>query len=651
VKRRLDRHLVALVALLALALALRVWRLDAQSLWNDEGTSVALAQRDIATILRNAADDIHPPLYYILLHFWVRLVGSSEAAVRGLSALCGVGVVGATYLLARRVLSDQGALLASLFAACSPFQVYYSQEARMYMPATLLGLLLVLACDTLFTRWHWRASLRSPIALAILLTSSALLHTHYYGATLLVAVNLAFLIWMGVEWRVRGRFPLDALWRWGILMLVGLATFVPWLMAAWHTLIYWPAISQPTSLTELLRQLIVVLPLGITVPIDAYTLAIGAVAIAMAALGLAALVVQPHDRGVNPNWRPWLLACYLAAPVAIMYLGSLRRPMINFKFILLVTPALHVLMAAGISVVAGRVLRAGARRRGGTVFALALPVVIVIAGMATSLHGLYYDPRYARDDYRGIVAYIHENAGPHAAILINAPSQIETIDYYHDEPPPMYPLARQRPMDVAQTVAELEMIVSQHDELYGIFWATTDSDPDGVIENWLAEHTFKSMDRWYGNLRLVIYAAPAHQPMKRTAVDARFGEDIRLLAHSMPSVALKPGGTVTLTLEWEALRPIGARYTVFAQLLDSQHRIVGQHDSEPAGGRQPTVSWVPGQVVQDNRGILIERGTPAGEYALVVGLYDQTTGQRLSLTLEGQPAGDALSLPAIQIAE
>ncbi len=53
---------LALAALLLLALGLRLYRLDAQSLWNDEGTSVALAGRDLATITRSAALDIHPLL-------------------------------------------------------------------------------------------------------------------------------------------------------------------------------------------------------------------------------------------------------------------------------------------------------------------------------------------------------------------------------------------------------------------------------------------------------------------------------------------------------------------------------------------------------------------------------------------------------------
>ncbi len=285
----------------------------------------------------------------------------------------------------------------------------------------------------------------------------------------------------------------------------------------------------------------------------------------------------------------------------------------------------------------------------GYVAALLLSLALV-TGSAWSLHHLYDDPRYARDDYRGIVAYIHEHAGPGAAILINAPSQIETVDYYHDEPPPMYPLARTRPIDVAQTLAELEAIADRHDELYGIFWATGDSDPDGVIENWLAEHTFKTMDRWYGNLRLVAYVVPpAMGSETMRPVDAVFGEVIRLGGYHLFPDAPASDSTLQVTLEWETSAPIEIRYKVFAQLLSEQQQIIGQNDSEPGGGRQPTNTWEPGVAVVDRRGIPIPAGTPAGDYTLLIGLYDATSGVRLPLEIDGDPAGDALPLATVTI--
>lgn len=648
--RRLE--LIALLAILALALALRLYRLDGQSLWNDEGTTVALVQRDVPTILQNASDDIHPPLYYIVLHYWVGIFGTTEAAARGLSVLFGVLVVAGTYLLAGRYLTRSGALLAAALAAVSPFQVYYAQEARMYIMATLLAIALVTASHRLLTSWESRARLVSWQAVAVLASSVALLYTHYFSATILVAVNATFLVWFFARRRQTGAFSWAALWRWAVLMLLAAVVFVPWLRAAWSTLIYWPAVSAPTTLPGMVRQLLVALPLGITAPEGFLSLGIGALAALLAATGLVTMIRRDRLVGAAAApWRPWLLASYLALPPLVMYLGSLSRPMLNVKFLLPVTPALHIAIAAGITAMIPDGIQAASpqKRVFGYVAALLLSLALV-TGSAWSLHHLYDDPRYARDDYRGIVAYIREHAGPGAAILINAPSQIETVDYYHDEPPPMYPLARTRPIDVAQTLAELEAIADRHDELYGIFWATGDSDPDGVIENWLAEHTFKTMDRWYGNLRLVAYAVPpAEGTLQMTPIDAVFGGMIRLRGYHLFPDEPTSDSTLQVTLEWDTSAPIEIRYKVFAQLLNEQQQIIGQNDSEPGGGRQPTNTWEPGVAVVDRRGIPILAGTPAGDYTLLIGLYDATSGVRLPLEIHGDPAGDALPLATVTI--
>jgi len=94
---------IALLLILVLAAFLRFYRLDAQSLWADEGNSVSLSGRSLDLITAGAAHDIHPPLYYYLLHFWMRVFGNSEFSVRALSALLGTTLVYLTYLLGRRL--------------------------------------------------------------------------------------------------------------------------------------------------------------------------------------------------------------------------------------------------------------------------------------------------------------------------------------------------------------------------------------------------------------------------------------------------------------------------------------------------------------------------------------------------------------------
>ena len=259
---------LCLGAILLLALALRLYRLDAQSLWNDEGTSVALAGRDLATITRSAAADIHPPLYYYLLHAWTGLWGTGEAAARSLSALAGVGLVAATYALGRRTLGAGAGLAAALLAAVSPFGVYYAQEARMYVLATLLGALSMLAYVRLLAGWAAPAPGRRAQRLAAggyLLATVAAVYTHYFAFSLLAAQNVALALWLA--WRYRAGARRD-LWRvaapWAGLQVAVVALYVPWLIASRSSLTAWPAVSEPLTLPFLAREALRVLALGVT---------------------------------------------------------------------------------------------------------------------------------------------------------------------------------------------------------------------------------------------------------------------------------------------------------------------------------------------------------------------------------------------------
>ena len=132
---------VAIVIVVAAAFALRAFMLGGQSFWYDEGISVVMAPRDLATITANASADIHPPLYYYILHFWVQLVGTSEFGARFLSVIYGVLLVPLVFQLGRRLFNREAGLAGAIVTAMAPFLVYYSQEARMYMQVTTFAAL------------------------------------------------------------------------------------------------------------------------------------------------------------------------------------------------------------------------------------------------------------------------------------------------------------------------------------------------------------------------------------------------------------------------------------------------------------------------------------------------------------------------------
>ena len=335
---------LAAVAILALAAGLRFFRLDAQSLWNDEGTAAALAWRDLATIARNASDDIHPPLYYWLLSLWVRLAGDSEFALRSLSALMSVATVGLTMRLARRWFGSGTALLAGLLLAVSPFAVYYAQEARMYAQVTFMGAAAMLALTRALPASEAEPALQPGRLLVYGLAMLATLYAHYYAAALLLAHNLAFVAWLGLRrrpgrwpWRER-RWPWRELGRWALTQALILALYAPWLALAWHTIRHWPSISAPFTFGELVLRLAQALPLGITVHTAPWTLAVGAALAALAALGLSRSA--EGLAGSRGRWYPVIaVALYAGVPVGLMYAASLQRPMYNPKFLLLATPA------------------------------------------------------------------------------------------------------------------------------------------------------------------------------------------------------------------------------------------------------------------------------------------------------------------------
>ena len=58
-------------------------------------------QRDVAELIRHTAADIHPPFYYLLLHFWALFTGWSEFSAAWLSLLFGVLLIALVYRVGR----------------------------------------------------------------------------------------------------------------------------------------------------------------------------------------------------------------------------------------------------------------------------------------------------------------------------------------------------------------------------------------------------------------------------------------------------------------------------------------------------------------------------------------------------------------------
>jgi mannosyltransferase len=112
---------------------LRVLLLASKGMWLDETMSVWLANHSVAEVLQwTAKIDPHPPLYYLLLHYWIALNGDSPYYVRLLSALFGAATIPVIYLIGKRMSGATMGFAAAVLLALSPFNIRFAQEARMY---------------------------------------------------------------------------------------------------------------------------------------------------------------------------------------------------------------------------------------------------------------------------------------------------------------------------------------------------------------------------------------------------------------------------------------------------------------------------------------------------------------------------------------
>ena len=207
------------VLVVTVGLVLRFWTRSA--LWLDEALTVDIARLPLHDIPNALKHDGAPPLYYVLLHFWIVLFGQSDDAVRSLSGIIGVATLPVAWLCGRRFGGRAVAWTTLVLLASAPFAVYYSTESRMYALVILLtgcGFLALQRAITAPNLWNMAA---------VAIVAAALLYTQYWSLYL-VAITA---IWLGVSiYRSyhRGR-PEDAPWRALIALGVGCLLFLPWL--------------------------------------------------------------------------------------------------------------------------------------------------------------------------------------------------------------------------------------------------------------------------------------------------------------------------------------------------------------------------------------------------------------------------------------
>jgi len=126
------------------------------------------------------------------------------------------------------------------------------------------------------------------------------------------------------------------------------------------------------------------------------------------------------------------------------------------------------------------------------------------------------------------------------------------------------------------------------------------------------------------------------------------GGKVRLLGYDLTTAKVEPGGSMSLTLYWQALAKMERDYSVFVHVVGEDGQILSQHDGLPEGGFYPTSYWELGETVKDDRVLSLPSHTDAGDYELRVGMYLLEDMDRLPV-VEGAERADWITLSRIQV--
>lgn len=628
----------ALLALCLLAFALRVYRLEAQSLWYDEGVTAYLATLSLPDLTAWTADDIQPPLYYYAVWAWVRLAGAGEFALRFPSALAGVLVVPCLAWLGRRVAGSRGAgLLAGLLGAVSPLHLWYAQEARNY---TWFTLLCLAASGLLWARLQgggaraWRAWLPYVALMA------AAVYTHYF-AFFVLAFHACFALAWGLGCRAWSRLR-QALGAVGAVVAVYLP-WLPFLVQRWHEdTSYWPGTLK---LDEAARKVALAFLGGESI-LEAEGLRLLAPYLVVLVL-TAGIWAWRAARSRADAWGLAFSLLYGAVPVALLLGLAYRVPKFNPRYAMVASPGVLLLLAGA---AAGQPrARAEAWTR-----ALAAAGVAFVLGVSAYADGnLYANPAFTKPDFRGVVRFLREHAAPDEAILLVSGHMAPVFDAYWPGSgrapiPPLRILDARHPLGW-EAAEGVNQATAGKRGAWLVLWQDEVVDPTGVVaymlERWgeplPVERTF-----WHVGLRH--YALPEgfavpREPAIQHPGTVDFGGRLEFLGWDQ----LAPDQVAAY---WRAREPLSSDWKVALALRDAEGLEWGREDRRPTAFTYPAFRWEAGKVVLARYALPAEMGTPPGPYALCLKVYAEEAPDGLDvLDAAGAPAGKEACVGPVEV--
>lgn len=377
-----------LIAVVAIAMVVRFHSITVPAVWYDEAYSLLLADGSPSYIWSTTARDVHPPLYYVLLHYWMLLFGNGVLSARSLSTLADVGTLLLCIKLMSVVATRRATWIAAVLLALLPISVRYSQEIRMY---TLLGFWLMGATVALVC-WV-NSPQRKRFAILYVLLMTAAFYTHYFAA---LCVLVHWLFW----WQARGL----SVRAWTAANIVIVFLYLPWVPYFLHQL---SGMGGQAWIEPLTGHTVLTIVWLFTVMNDSVPVSSSLRAVPTFLILICSVWALSNDRS-EPRYSVLLIG-YFFVPAIALLLIALFTPAFVPRYLLFAAVGLPLIVAVAVD-------SWSHQQRTFAIATLAIFVVVEVQGLI----GVYENREGKTGRLDEIVARISQELKPDDEILIDS---------------------------------------------------------------------------------------------------------------------------------------------------------------------------------------------------------------------------------------
>jgi mannosyltransferase len=384
-----------------------------QSLRLDEAQSLWQTSHSVGKIFNIIGQDVHVPLYHIMLHFWQVFFGSSVPVARLFSLLFFILAIPALFRLAKLVYGEQVALFTILLFSISPFMNWYGNEIRMYSLFTLVVILNLYYFIRLYKERN--SPQQSMIWLWYMVTVVIGVYTHYFFFFALAGQVVFFLFH-------RSLFPAYATKRflWTIGLVV--AAFSPWLWYVKHlgTVSNSSPLLQTPNTVNIFNTFSQFL-FGFQIDyVNTILVSFWPVSVLWGFLALRRRRKMSSDTAL-------LLICFIGPNILAFALSIFILPLYLSRYLILTLPPLYLLVSALAVSYPPKVRR---------VF-MTILVVFMLGTLAAEIVNAQTP---VKENYKQVTSYLEANAASTDVIIVSAPFTIYPVEYYYKGTAPLYTL-------------------------------------------------------------------------------------------------------------------------------------------------------------------------------------------------------------------